>query len=162
MSPTRDSYTISSSSSPTRRGPAPEPSSGSTTVYMPRSGMVPPLVTAKRCAPGRAEISPASSLYCSGGRNAEKSSLLYVPVIMPITASNMDRSRSRKGAERRTRSYQSFVERSSMAAAATVCCASTSRGLRGMRNGSIAPSRIHSMLAVMPIICCRVIGKNNA
>ena len=31
-SPTRDSYTISSSSSPTLRGPGPEPSSGSTTV----------------------------------------------------------------------------------------------------------------------------------
>ncbi len=39
---------------PTLRGPLPPSVSGSTTVYSPRSGIVPPLVTASRCAPGRA------------------------------------------------------------------------------------------------------------
>ncbi len=40
MSFTRDSYTISSSSSPTRREPAFSSPSGNNTLYMPRSGCV--------------------------------------------------------------------------------------------------------------------------
>lgn len=157
-SPTRDSYTISSSNSPTLRGPVPDSPSGSTTVYMPRSGMVPPLVTARRCAPGRAEMRPASSLYCNGGRNAENSSLLYAPVIMPITESNMSLSRSRKGAALRTCAYHSSGSRSSIAAAATVCWASTSSGLPGMCSGSRSPAVMLLTLAATPMICLRVTG----
>ena len=71
---TRDSWTISSSSSPTRRDPARSSPSGSTTPNMPRSGMVPPLVTASCFAPGRALSAPVSRFQTSRGRKPAKSS----------------------------------------------------------------------------------------
>ncbi len=45
-----------------------------------------------------------------------------------------------------------------MAAAATVCWASTSNGLLGIVKGSMAPARMLSRLAAMPMICWRVTG----
>lgn len=77
---------------------------------------------------------------------------------MPITASNMVLSRSSNGAALRTVTYQSSGFRSSIAAAATVCWASTSKGLHGMVSVSMSPERMHSMLAAVPMICSRVIG----
>ncbi len=71
---TRDSCTISSSSSPTRREPARSSPSGSITLYMPRSGMVPALVTANCLAPGRALSSPRSRFQTRRGRKPAKSS----------------------------------------------------------------------------------------
>ena len=59
-SPGRDSYTISSSSSPTREGFSPSAPAYMYTVNRPRSGMAPPDVTASRCAPGRPVSVPAS------------------------------------------------------------------------------------------------------
>ena len=45
---------------PFRRLPVRSSPAGSSTVYCPRSGMVPPEVTASRCAPGRAVSVPLS------------------------------------------------------------------------------------------------------
>ena len=73
-SPTRDSYTISSSSSPTRRGCL-LVSEARNTPNRPRSGMVPPLVTASRCAPGRARMTPATRSQTRRGRSPANSSL---------------------------------------------------------------------------------------
>ena len=57
----------------------------------------------------------------------------------------------------RTVTYQSSGFRSSIAAAATVCWASTSKGVHGMVSVSMSPERMHSMLAAVPMICSRVI-----
>ena len=73
MSPTRDSYTISSSSSPTRRRPSLPSPSGSTTENMPRSGIVPAAVTASRWAAGRGERSPLSRSHTMRGANSARS-----------------------------------------------------------------------------------------
>ena len=73
MSPTRDSITISSSSSPTRRRPCRASPSGSTTENMPRSGMVPAAVTARRCEPGRGVSSPVSRSHRIRGANSATS-----------------------------------------------------------------------------------------
>ena len=72
-SPTRDSYTISSSSSPTRR-PGPSPPARKT-PNMPRSGMVPPELIASRAAPGRPVSSPVARSQTSRGRSSANSSL---------------------------------------------------------------------------------------
>ena len=77
---------------------------------------------------------------------------------MPITESNVPRSRSRKGADLHTVAYQSSGLRSSIDAAATVCWASTSSGLRITDIGSMSPARMLSMLAAAPMICSRVRG----
>ena len=45
-----------------------------------------------------------------------------------------------------------------MAAAATVCWASTSSGQRGMESGSMSPVCMHSTVAAAPMICSRVNG----
>ena len=68
-SPWRASYTISSSSSPTRAPP-----SAMNTPYRPRSGMVPPLITASRLAPSRAVITPAVRSQMMRGRSSANSS----------------------------------------------------------------------------------------
>ena len=73
VSPGRDSYTISSSSSPTRVP------SGRKTPYNPRSGMVPALVTASRCAPLRLRIMPATRSHTMRGRSSLNSSDGYRP-----------------------------------------------------------------------------------
>ncbi|MEI3230634.1 MAG: hypothetical protein V8S24_04870 [Gordonibacter pamelaeae] len=72
-SPTRDSYTISSSSSPTRRRPSLPSPSGSTTENIPRSGIVPAAVTASRWAAGRGESAPLSRSHTMRGANSARS-----------------------------------------------------------------------------------------
>ena len=73
-SPTRDSYTISSSSSPTRDGGPSVPEPTRYTPNRPRSGMVPPLVTASRCAPGLGVRTPVTRSQTSRGRSSANSS----------------------------------------------------------------------------------------
>ena len=68
VSPGRLSYTISSSSSPTRVP------SGSVTVKRPRSGMVPELVTARRWAPERPRTVPSTRSHTIRGRSSANSS----------------------------------------------------------------------------------------
>ena len=69
-SPTRDSYTISSSSSPTRPSLVPAMNTGN----RPRSGIVPPEITAVRWAPARAVRRSAVRSQTRRGRNCAKSS----------------------------------------------------------------------------------------
>ena len=65
--PARASYTISSSSSPTRRP------SGRLTLKRPRSGMVPALATASACAPVRARTVPATLSHTIRDRSSANS-----------------------------------------------------------------------------------------
>ena len=71
-SPSRDSNTISSSSSPTRRC-VPSPPARKT-PYRPRSGMVPALAMATRAAPSRARSVPAIRSQVRRGRSSANSS----------------------------------------------------------------------------------------
>ena len=59
---------------------------------------------------------------------------------MSSTPSNADRLRVSNGAARRTRSNNCASCMSSRATMATICCASTSSGLRGYRDASTLPS----------------------
>ena len=68
-SPVRDSYTHSSSSSPTR-----DPSVVNT-PNRPRSGIVPPEVTASRAAPSRARTTPFVRSQTTLGRSPANASL---------------------------------------------------------------------------------------
>ena len=61
---------------------------------------------------------------------------------MSSTFSSCARERSEKGYARRTSSCSSSTDTSSSAQIATICCARTSSGFRGMLVSSIAPSRI--------------------
>ena len=144
-SPTRDSYTISSSSSPTRRGwPAPWSPEARNTPNSPRSGMVPPLVTASRCAPGRARMIPATRSQMMRGRSPAKSSLGYRPASMSSTASRIGLVSPANGAAWRTSRSSSSTGQSSTAVIATTCWASTSSGLCGSsapRSGRPASAR---------------------
>src|SRR5215470_5648619 len=140
-SPTRDSYTISSSSSPTRLGCLLS-AAGRNTPKSPRSGIVPPLVTASLCAPGLPWITPATRSQTSRGRSPANSSPGYRPASMSSTASSTGLVSPPNGAARRTTASSSSTGQSSSAAIATICWASTSSGLRGTRSSSICPSRI--------------------
>lgn len=73
-SPTRDSYTISSSSSPTRPPPFLGSEPARKTPKRPRSGIVPPEVTARRWVPGRPVIVPATRSHTTRGRSSAKAS----------------------------------------------------------------------------------------
>ncbi len=73
-SPSRNSNTISSSSSPTRRPPLGPSSPIRNTPYSPRSGMVPALVTASRKANERARTVPLTRSQTSRGRRSGNSS----------------------------------------------------------------------------------------
>lgn len=73
-SPTRDSYTISSSSSPTRPPPFLGSAPARKTPKSPRSGIVPPEVTASRWAPGRPVTVPAMRSQTTRGRSSAKAS----------------------------------------------------------------------------------------
>ena len=75
-----------------------------------------------------------------------------MPMTRSITESNTSRARSLYGQARRTVSYHSSTSRSSTATAATVCCASTSRGLRGVCSSSMRPSRIRGTVTA---VCTR-------
>ena len=68
VSPGRDSYTISSSSSPTRVP------SGRNTPNSPRSGIVPAFVTARRCDPERPRTTPLTRSHTTRGRSSPNSS----------------------------------------------------------------------------------------
>ena len=72
VSPTRDSNTISSSSSPTRPVPGLAPTRK--TPYRPRSGMVPALAIATRSAPSReVSVCPTRSQVTRGRSSANSS-----------------------------------------------------------------------------------------
>lgn len=158
-SPTRDSYTISSSSSPTRPPPFLGSAPARKTPKSPRSGMVPPEVTASRCAPGRPVTVPATRSQTTRGRSSAKASEGYRPASMSSTASNADSGSEAKGAARRTSASSSSVGQVSSAVMATSCCASTSSGLAGTRSDSIAPSRIRSVTTAACTRSPRYLGK---
>ncbi len=124
VSPGRLSYTISSSSSPTRVP------SGRNTPNSPRSGMVPPLVTARRRDPSRARSSPPTRSHTIRGRSSPNSSLGYRPASRSSTLTNRSSVRSAKPAHRRTSVERSSTEQGATATWATICCARTSSGLR--------------------------------
>src|ERR1700749_3394404 len=105
-SPTRDSYTISSSSSPTRRGCLLS-AAGRNTPNSPRSGIVPPLVTASFCAPGLPWITPAIRSQTTRGRRPANSSPGYRPASMSSTASSTGLVSPLNGAARRTTASRS-------------------------------------------------------
>jgi len=149
-SPTRDSYTISSSSSPTRR---PGPSAPARkTPYRPRSGMVPPEVTANRCAPRRPLKVSVTRSQVRRGRSSANSSDGYRPLSMSRTDSSIVRVSPPNGAARRASVSRSSTVHSSRAIMATTCWARTSSGLAGTRNASIAPARIRSAITA---VCTR-------
>ncbi len=77
---------------------------------------------------------------------------------MSSTESKAGRVRSRKGAARRTRANHSSTSRSSTAAAATVCWARTSRGLRGGCRASMRPARMPSTVTAVSMRSRRVRG----
>ena len=106
--------------------------------------MVPPLVTASRCAPGRPWITPATRSHTTRGFSPANSSPGYRPASMSSTASSTGLVSPLNGAARRTTASSSSTGQSSSAAIATTCWASTSRGLRGIRSSSIARSCIRS------------------
>ena len=96
-SPIRDSYTISSSSSPTRE---PRPPPVKKTPYRPRSGIVPAFCTATRWASGRALNRSFNRSHTSFGRSPENSVDGYRPDNMSNTARNAWSLRREKGAAR--------------------------------------------------------------
>ena len=99
--------------------------------------MVPPEVTASRCAPGRPVRVPASRSQTRRGRNSAKSADGYFPASMSRVASNADLGSAVNGAVRRTAENHSSTSIGSSAHAATVCCASTSSGLAITDSASI-------------------------
>ncbi len=111
---------------------------------MPRSGIVPPDVTASRCAPGLPRSSPVTRSQVIRGRSSPNSSLGYRPASMSSTAISADSGSAANGAALRTSPASASTVHVSSATIATTCCASTSNGLRGYRTASIAPSRIRS------------------
>ncbi len=101
--------------------------------------MVPPLVTAIRWPPGRPRSVPVIRSQTSRGRSPANSSLGYRPASMSSTASSTGRVSPANGAARRTVRSSSVTSQSSIAVIATICWASTSSGLRGIRSSSISP-----------------------
>ncbi len=77
------------------------------TPNSPRSGIVPPEVTASRCAPGRPAIVPATRSQTMRGRSSANSSLGYSPLSRSRVASNALRGSVANGALRRTVSNHS-------------------------------------------------------
>ena len=103
---------------------------------------MPPLVTASFCAPGLPWITPATRSQTTRGRRPANSSPGYRPASMSSTASSTGLVSPLNGAARRTTASRSSTGQSSSAVIATICWASTSSGLRGIRSSSIAPSCI--------------------
>ncbi len=158
-SPTRDSYTISSSSSPTRPPPFLGSEPARKTPNRPRSGIVPPEVTASRCAPGRPVTVPATRSQTTRGRSSAKASEGYRPASMSRTPVNADSGSDANGAARRTTASRSSTCQVSSATIATSCCASTSSGLAGIRRDSMAPVRIRSVTTAACTRSPRYLGK---
>ena len=77
---------------------------------------------------------------------------------MSSTPSNARRGSSENGAARRTVSYQPSAVAPPMATAATVCCASTSSGLRTSAVASMAPARMPSATTAASMTSVRVRG----
>ena len=112
------------------------------TPYSPRSGIVPPLVTATTRASRRPSMTSVTRSQTTRGFSSANSSDGYAPASMPRTPSSTSRVSVSYGAARfATASSSSTVQRS-MTVIATICWARTSSGLRGMRVVSIAPSCI--------------------
>ncbi len=78
---------------------------------------------------------------------------------MSSTPSNVRRARPAKGAERRIVASKSSTFHVSIATIATICCASTSRGLRGYRLDSTRPACIASVTAAHATRSPRNFGK---
>ncbi len=130
------------------------------TPNMPRSGIVPPLVTASRCAPGRPAIVPATRSQTMRGRSSANSSDGYRPDSRSSVASNAERGSVANGAERRTVSHQSSTSSVSSATAATVCCARMSSGFCGTAIASMSPVRIRSLATVVCSRSARCFGNS--
>ncbi len=110
----------------------------------PRSGIVPPEVTASRWAPGLPSSTPVTRSQVIRARSSPNSSLGYRPASMSSTADSASSGSAVNGAARRTVAATSATVRASTATIATSCCASTSSGLRGYRTASIAPAAMRS------------------
>ena len=104
--------------------------------------MVPPLVTASRSAPGRPLSTSRTRSHTIRGRSSANSSLGYRPASMSSTARRVASPSPENGDARRTTADSSSSDQSSTATIATICCARTSSGLRGIRMASSAPSRM--------------------
>jgi hypothetical protein len=100
-------------------------------VNSPRSGIVPPEVTASRCAPGRPRSSPPTRSQVIRGRSSPNSSLGYRPASMSSTEVSADCGSAANGAARRTSAVSLSTGHGSSATIATTCWARTSSGLRG-------------------------------
>jgi hypothetical protein len=124
--------------------------------------MVPPDVTASRCAPGRPVSPPVSRSHTMRGRSSANSSLGYRPEIMSSTASRTGLVSVANGAALRTRASRSSTAHSSIASIATICWASTSSGLAGTRSDSIRPSRIRSTTTAVLHEVAAVLGEQHA
>ena len=123
-SPLRDSYTHSSSSSPTR-----DPSVVNT-PNRPRSGIVPPEVTASRAAPSRARTTPfvGPRRLWAGARRTRRSDSGPPACRAPRGTRRRRAPRSRRRGAPPREDRRPATRRT--AVIATSCCASTSSGLR--------------------------------
>ena len=104
--------------------------------------MVPPEVTASRCAPGRPTSSPVTRSQVSRGRNSANCSLGYRPESMSSTDSSAPRPSEANGADLRSSACTSSTVIGSIAQIATICWAAMSSGLAITESFSMAPSRI--------------------
>ena len=93
--------------------------------------MVPPEVTASRCAPGRPRSSSVTRSHVMRARSSPNSSDGYRPASMSSTACSAESGSAANGAARRTTAASSPTVHGSSATIATTCWASTSSGLRG-------------------------------
>ena len=94
------------------------------------------------------------------GRSSANSVDGYLPESRSSVASNALRGKVANGALRRTVSNQASTLRGSSAQAATVCWASTSRGLAGTRIVSICPPSMRCTLTAQPIRSVRCLGNS--
>ena len=153
VSPGRVSYTISSSSSPTRVP------SGKNTPNMPRSGIVPPLVTANRCAPSRARNVSAMRSHTMRGRKSRNSSLGYRPANKSSTLLRTSSDNSAKLAHRRIIAVtEATLQSGCMATCATMCWANTSSGLRRYLVDSMSASNMRRATTATSSKSCRCFG----
>ena len=120
--------------------------------------MVPPLVTASRCAPGRPVSTSAARSQTSRGRSSAKAVDGYRPDSMSSTPASAEAGSSANGAARRTTVDSSDTGHGSIATIATICWASTSSGLRGYRSSSIAPAVIRSVTTAQDTRSPRCLG----
>ena len=89
------------------------------TPNSPRSVIVPPLVTASRCAPGRPVSWSLVRSHTIRGRSSANSSLGYRPASMSRVANRAESGRAANGAARRMTAAMSDTDQSSIASIAT-------------------------------------------